>query len=307
MRPDAEHILIIFALAQIGGPLFLGLWGVFAPSADTPGAQPAMEPWNWRLTIASAFTYTLAFNLVFIVQEIFLVWPKALTPGLTATLYHNNHNWTGDDPIARLYQGTGAVAIAVIGAAALAWVKTHPSTSPTFRLFVIWLAYHGLFESLPQVVVGAFLPGNDVGMAMDYLGATQAVMLIAAVAALAAMAAAGITLARSLLELAIDARDIDTRWKRTRFAFRIATLPALVAVPLILLFRVPGSLDQVVIVPVAVTYFGIAWIQAAAWSFTRLKPTAARPQHNRTIVALCLAVVTLLVIFQFILRPGIVF
>ena len=36
-----------------------------------------------------------------------------MIPGLRPTLYHNNHNWQGDDPIAFLLQGTGALAILV--------------------------------------------------------------------------------------------------------------------------------------------------------------------------------------------------
>ncbi len=40
-----------------------------------------MVRWDWKLTLASALLYALAFNLVFFVQELFLVLPKALTPG----------------------------------------------------------------------------------------------------------------------------------------------------------------------------------------------------------------------------------
>jgi len=41
-----------------------------------------MVTWNWKLTSASALIYTLAFNLIFFIQELFLVLPKAFTPGL---------------------------------------------------------------------------------------------------------------------------------------------------------------------------------------------------------------------------------
>jgi hypothetical protein len=54
--------------------------------------------------------YTLAFNLTFFIQELFLVVPKALTPGLRPTLFHNNHLWQGEHPLASLFQGTGALA-----------------------------------------------------------------------------------------------------------------------------------------------------------------------------------------------------
>ena len=66
---------------------------------------------SWRLVVSSTLLYTLAFNLTFFIQELFLVVPKALTPDLRPTLYHNNHLWQGENPIAHLLQGTGALAI----------------------------------------------------------------------------------------------------------------------------------------------------------------------------------------------------
>ena len=48
-------------------------------------------PGDWRQTVSSALLYTLAYNLTFFIQELFLVLPKALTPGLHPTLLHNNH------------------------------------------------------------------------------------------------------------------------------------------------------------------------------------------------------------------------
>ena len=80
-------------------------------SAELPGGNlMALRP-TWRLPIASALLYTLAYNLTFFIQELFLVVPKALTPGLRPTLFHNNHTWQGDHPLASLFQGTGALAI----------------------------------------------------------------------------------------------------------------------------------------------------------------------------------------------------
>ena len=61
--------------------------------------------WNTQLFLSSLFCSTLAFNLTFFLQELFLVIPKALVPGVHATLYHNNHGWTGDAAILPLLQG----------------------------------------------------------------------------------------------------------------------------------------------------------------------------------------------------------
>jgi hypothetical protein len=61
--------------------------------------------------LGSSLLYAIAFNLTFFIQELFLVIPKSLTPGLYPTLFHNNHTWTGTNPLQDLLQGTGALAI----------------------------------------------------------------------------------------------------------------------------------------------------------------------------------------------------
>jgi len=89
-------ILTAVLLVAVLGPLVLGLCGLIHTSR-TPAtrAPPASTPREWRLTIASALVYAVAFNVTFFVQELFLVLPKAFTPGLRPTLYHNNHTWEG--------------------------------------------------------------------------------------------------------------------------------------------------------------------------------------------------------------------
>ena len=109
--------------------------------------------------------YVLAFNLTFFVQELFLVLPKALVPGLQPTLFHNDHDWTGEAPIAELFQGTGALAILVSGLlfAGIVAKQERPG------LFPLWMAFHGLFQAIPQFIVGAIVAENDMGRAYDYL------------------------------------------------------------------------------------------------------------------------------------------
>ena len=68
-----------------------------------------------RLSVSAALFAAPAFNLVFFVQELALVIPKSLLPGVHATLFHNNHQWVGDAPHIALLQGTGMVADLVVG------------------------------------------------------------------------------------------------------------------------------------------------------------------------------------------------
>ncbi len=127
-------------------------------------AEPR-DPWNWRQTVSSALLYTHAYNLTFFIQELFLVLPKALTPGLHPTLFHNNHTWEGENRRASLFQGTVPLAILMSGTVC-GWLLRRPWRSSTVRLFLIWMTYNGLYQALPQVVVGAISPRSDVGMAM---------------------------------------------------------------------------------------------------------------------------------------------
>jgi hypothetical protein len=264
-----------------------------------------MSPWNWKLSAISTLLYTLAFNLTFFIQELFLVLPKALTPGLRATLYHNNHTWEGEHTLASLFQGTGALAIFLSGVCCELLLRHFRGKAFAVRLFLFWMAYSGLFMALPQVVLGAIIPQNDVGMAMTHLNLSATTKNVMALSALIAMPLAALWLKGPLLELAADMRQIDSAKARAFFIFKLATLPALMAIPLIILFRVPRHWIEVVMVPVIVTLIGVTSIQAMAWTRTRAKPTGSSVVGS--IAWPAGSVLILLLIFQLLLRPGIHF
>jgi hypothetical protein len=251
-----------------------------------------------RLTICSALLYTLAFNFTFFIQELFLVLPKAFTPGLRPTLFHNNHTWQGEHPLASLFQGTGALAIFVMGLAC-AWLVRRPSDRPaTMQLLLIWTAYNGFFQSLPQAVLGAFNPQNDVGMAFQYLHLSATARTIVAISALTALPLIASWLARQLLRLA-NGRG------QAGFMFSIATLPALAAIPLIILFRVPRNIAEVAVVPAVVTLVGVTWMQVSA-PWLRAEASGANAQRYAVAYPLA-AVLILLLMFHLVLRRGIPF
>jgi len=294
------------ALVLITGPLLLGAAGLIrarrAPAEAIP--RPIMR-WNWRLSINSALLYTLAFNLIFFIQELFLVLPKALTPGLRPTLFHNNHRWQGENPVASLLQGTGALAIFLTAVACALLLRRRSDRSVAVRLFLIWMTYNGFFQSLPQVVIGAINPQNDVGMAMDYLGLSTAAKTLAAFTALAAIPAIALWLRRPLLSLADDPACIAHARARTRFAFRVATLPAVTAILLIVPFRIPRDVIEVLAVPAVVTAVGTAWLQAGAWSVSGATARGGAGVGRTTY--LLGALLALLLVFQLLLKPGIRF
>lgn len=242
----------------------------------------------WRLAVSSTLLYTLAFNLTFFIQEVFLVVPKALTPGLRPTLFHNNHTWEGDHALASLFQGTGALATFLSGVVCMLLLRGDRVRSTTARLFLVWMAFNGFFMALPQVVIGALVPANDVGMAMDYFHMSARAKWIAAIVALAALVPIGRSIAREML-----------RVMPLKFS-----LTALAAIPLIVPFRVPREALEVLLPPVLVIVVGLAAVLSTAWS---VKDTTRGPGQAVSIAYPLVAVVALLLVFQLLLRPGIAF
>lgn len=255
---------------------------------------------GWKPVAYSLLAYVLAFNLTFFIQELFLVLPKALVPGLQPILYHNNHNWYGDAEIAELFQGTGALAILISGLIFSSIVARQERPG----LFPLWMAFHGLFQSLPQFIVGAIVAENDMGRAYDYLGIGPESELILALAALAAMPVAGLWLGRQFLRSGWEGAPIANQRTRFGFLLRMAGLPALAAIPVITLFRIPRELIEVLAPPVMVPLFGYGWMQLAAFRSSDFSGNGAAPSR---LVPLMIGVLMLLAFFQLVLRPGIRF
>ena len=295
-------ILILTALVLVACPLLLALLGAFR-ARNEPHAT-AMG-WDWRLVALSTLLYTVAFNLVFFVQELFLVLPKAFTPGLRPTLFHNNHLWEGEHPLASLFQGTGALATLLLGLICVLLLRQGGGRSLATRLLLVWVGYCGVFMALPQVVVGALSSGSDIGMAMEYFHLGTHAKTIAALLALAAVPLFAREFSRHLLGLAPESTPLANAGARSRFVFQVATLPALLAIVLILPFRVPREWLEVVFLPLVVFVAGMPWIQSGAW---RLRDVASRALSRAFTLAYPLAAaVALLLVFQLVLRPGIRF
>ena len=228
----------------------------------------------------STILAAVAFNLTFFWQEVWLVLPKAMTPGLHPILYHNDHDWTGTAPIVELLQGTGAIATLVSGLAFL--FVAHRVKGPTVRLFAFWMAFEGLFQSASQFAIGALIPGNDVGRALTWLGysETSRVMLLAPV--VITMGMAGRALAR------LNSHVV---------------LPLALSIILIIPFRVPRDPIEVLLIPIVVHLIGAGWVIFGASFVARQAPDAGRPSIALPFAAL----LAILLVFQCVLRPGIAF
>jgi hypothetical protein len=297
---SSADVVLALAAAFLALPV---LWSLVA-LIRSPRPSGPRAAWDWRLSLDSALAFALAFNLQFFVQELFLVVPKALTPGLKPTLFHNNHDWTGTNPLAELFQGTGALATIAVGLAFMVWATRRPPRSRALRLFVTWMALLGLLEALSQALIGTVIPQNDVGRAMTYLGFAEAAKIGASVAATVAMALACGLVAPLLLTLAPGSETQDARG-RARTVLRFAVLPALVAVALIVPFRVPGAPIEILFPPVVAVLAATTWLQAWSWIAPRAPADPARPGWSTPVLLGALGL--LLAVFHLVLRPGVEF
>lgn len=293
-------LLLVFIIA----PALLGLASLYRDQiALSPEAVTPTNQIQWRLILGSALYCCIAFNLTFFIQEIGLVFPKAFTPGLTPTLYHNDHSWDGEHNLAYLFQGTGALATVASGLISFYLVQSERLKSVGSRLFFLWMAYCGIFMALPQVVIGALNPYNDVGMAMDYFNLTTASKNFLALVAILLMPALAMMLTRPFLSLVAEQVSTSTRGSCSRFIAQIVSLPALLAVVLIIPYRIPREWVEVLILPVIVLFLGTVWIQANAWRLTNTKASSElKPLSLKTAGLWALL---LLLIFHITLRPGV--
>jgi hypothetical protein len=92
--------------------------------------------------------------------------------------------------------------------------------------------------------------------------------------------------------------------RRGAAAVRLAVLPCILAIPLIVAFRVPNSTIELLLPPCVDASIAAAWIVAAAW---HPRPTNTGQPRYLPLSWLLIALGCLLAVFQLALRPGIDF
>ena len=293
-------LIQFFFTILLVGPI---LWG-WRNWVKYRGTSAPKDIANYTTMINSAVLYALAFNLIFFLQELFLVLGKKAL-GLKAFLYHNNHNWVGEHPMTLLMQGSGALAIFLIGLICLVIFRFIPFSKSIWKLFVLWLAFHGLIQSIPQVMVAYFDPGTDVGEAIvGYLNLSQPLLMILAIMSMTAIAMISIWISGQLLEFAsydVDLNNPKVKLKYIRFiAVGAAILGSILVVP----FRIP-PISQA-ITPFIVLVFSIPWIWSAA---TMSKPIirASNGINEKIYRSPIVLLVLLLIFFRLVLAPGLEF
>jgi len=294
-------ILVQFFLAiLLVGPILWGLrnWfkcrGTFAPKNTV----------NYVTIINSAVLYAIAFNLIFFLQELFLVLGKN-TLGLKAFLYHNNHTWEGEHPMALLMQASGALGIFLIGLICLFVYRFIPHSKSIMKLFVLWMAFHGLIQSIPQVMVVYFDSGTDVGEALvGYLNLTKPILIILAIISIVLIPIICIWFSKQLLQFSSNVVGLNNPKANLKYIQFIAVGAAFLGSILVVPFRILPMSQA--ITPFIVFVFSIPWIWSAA---ARSKPIQIAPNgiNEKIYWSPIILLVFLLMFFRLVLAPGLEF
>ena len=292
---------------MFGGPIVLAIVGFIKTRSSkdvlASGEAQVVSSSAWPRIINSAVLYALAYNLIFFLQEFFLVLPKAVL-NLKPTLFHNNHNWLVSHPAEDLLQGSGALTILIIGLIFVGILAKLRQSTGLFKLFALWMVYQGLTQSLPQLSDMVLNPDGDVGDAMRYLNVGDSLGVILAFLSFVTVVLLGILLTKPLLELSPSTHFVETPGRRTKFIFQIGTLSSVFGFILIVPFRLPPL--QQVMGPFLIALFPLLWILANAWRTENVLVIGNVVNEKIAYVPIGILVV-LLAIFQLWLAPGVPF
>ena len=290
----------IFFVILILGPLVIGALNFYRNRGESVPEKKTHFP----ALINSAVLYTLAFNLIFFVQELFLVLGKKYL-GLTAYLYHNNHIWDGSHPMERLMQGSGALAIFVFGLICLLIFLALRRSASIWKVLLLWLAFNGLIQSVPQVMVAFFDKNTDVGQALvGYLDLSGITLSFLAVSSIILTILVSVFFCRFFLELAPTETAVAHPKARTNFLTYAAAAAALLGCFLIVPFRVPPATQM--IAPFLLWLFSIPWLWATAHHTKNIEAVPNEINEKIRWEPIVLLIL-LLAIFRILLAQGIKF
>ena len=259
---------------------------------------------KYSTMINSAVFFALAFNIIFFLQEVFLVLGKKAI-GLKSTLYHNNHTWEGEHPMASLMQGSGALGIFLVGLICLGIYLYIRNSTSIWKLLILWLAFNGLVQSIPQVIIGYLSPSTDVGEALvGYMQLSDPILIFLSIVSAIAQASLCIWFSRHLLEFAPEHADLNNPKIKFKYVRYIAVGAAIIGSILVIPFRILPMSQA--ITPFIVSAFSIPWIWAAAG---RSKPFRHIPNriNEKVFWGPIIFLVLLLIFFRVVLVPGVEF
>lgn len=293
-------LIKICLITLLVAPIF---WGIFNLVKYKTISAPKNTV-SYITLINSTVLYALAFNLIFFLQEFFLVLGKKAI-GLKAILYHNDHNWEGEHPMTLLMQGSGALSIFLIGLICLVIFQLIRRSEGIWKLLILWLAFHGLIQSIPQVMVAYFDSGTDVGEALvGYLQLSQIFLIILGITSMIAIAMISIWFSKQLLQFASNDVDLNNTKVKFEYIRFIAVGAAIMGSILVVPFRIL-PISQA-ITPFIVMIFSIPWVWSAA---AMSKPVIRIPNriNEKIYWSPIVLLVLLFVFFRLVLAQGLEF
>ena len=292
------HALFIILLF---GPVALALTGYFKWKN-----HPLHKDFTWKALptiIHSSVLYALAYNVIYFIQELFLALGKQWI-GLTAYLYHNNHNWVGEDPRDDLMQGLGALVIFVLGIFLICLFFKIRNSRRWTTLFVLWLAHHGLIQSLPQLSSVPLDRGSDVGQAITYLQLGSTSDYILSYASILAIIALSYGFSRWFMQFSPPQVPLDHGFTRFRSVLLLVLLPAVLGTIILFPYRImPVDRYQMTVMLLLVS---VPSVFAFSWLNKGVAPVGNEVNDEVLKTPIVLSILVLL-FFQLVLAPGVVF
>ena len=297
-----ESFLHFLFFTLLLGPILLALWGFFK-WRNIP-LQQSSTKWNViPIVINSSVLYALAYNTIYFIQELFLALGKKWI-GLKAYLYHNNHNWVGEDPRDDLMQGLGALVIFILGVLLLILFFKIRKSKHWSSFFILWLAHHGLIQSLPQLSTVPIDRRSDVGQAISYMQLGTTIDFIISYVSIIAIIALAYGFSKWFMQYAPTHMQLDHGIKRFRTIFNVVLLPAIIGTLILFPYRImPINRYQMTVMLLLVC---IPSIFAFSWMIKGVSPVENEVNQKILKTPIVLSILMLL-FFQLVLAPGIVF
>lgn len=190
--------------------------------------------------------FALAFNIIYFIHELVLVVAGAWL-GNDPILFHNNmHFMNMQQPSQNLAFAAGPVAVFSVGLICGGVYLGLRRSTGTFKLFVFWLSYHGLWLFLTQVPEIAFAAHGDFARGIAFLQLSQPVRILGAIFGVISLVLVGLFATKPLLETASTDDELTTASNRRKLIFQNGVLPWLLGSILIIPFRVP-PLDRAIL------------------------------------------------------------
>ena len=204
-----------------------------------------------------------------------------------------------------LMQGSGALAIFIVGLISLLIYRFISESRFEWKLFVLWLAFHGLIQSMPQIIAAALDPGTDVGEALvGYFNLSPFLLTGLAGVSTLSTALVSIWFCRPLLGFMPKDSDLNNPRVKLKYIQSIAVGAALLGSVLVVPFRIPPMSQA--ITPFIVFVFSIPWTWSAA-PLSRARGHIPNRINEKIYWVPVVVLILLLMFFQLVLAPGVEF